>query len=73
MGGPTVTVEDGVTGFLAKPYKVGDYANKILLLLENPKLRISMGKAAWDRTKNIFSWERHVSILEESIKHVVKK
>ena len=72
-GGPTVTVEDGVTGFLAKPYKVGDYANKILLLLENPKLRISMGRAAWDRTKNIFSWERHVSILEESIKHVVKK
>ena len=65
--GPTVTVKDGVTGFLAEPYSVKDYAHKILTLLKNPRLRTKMGRAAWERTKEKFSWERHVDILEKSI------
>ena len=65
--GPTVTVEDGVTGFLAKPYDVKDYAHKILTLLKNPRLRTKMGKAAWKRTKEKFSWDKHIDILEKSI------
>src|SRR3990172_7605324 len=66
-GGPTVTVEDGVTGFLAEPYKISYYAEAILKLLGNQKLRAKMGKAAWERTKNVFSWDNHVDILEKSI------
>ena len=65
--GPTVTVEGGVTGFLAEPYDIDDYAEKILKLLGNPSLRVKMGKAAWERTKEVFSWENHVDILEKSI------
>ena len=66
-GGPTVTVEDGVTGFLAKPYSVKDFAQKILTILDSPEVRAKMGKAAWQRTKEKFSWENHVDILEKSI------
>ena len=66
-GGPTVTVEDGVTGFLAEPYNVEDYAHKILSILKSPKSREKMGEAAWERTKNKFSWDKHVDILENSI------
>lgn len=71
--GPTVTVEDGVTGFLAKPYDVKDYAHKILTLLKNPRLRAKMGEAAWKRTKEKFSWDKHVDIIEKSIKRVLKQ
>ena len=66
-GGPTVTVKDGVTGFLAEPYSVKDFAHKILSLLNSPELRAKMGRAAWKRTKEKFSWERHIDILENSI------
>lgn len=69
-GGPTVTVENGITGFLVCPYKVKDYAKKILILLENRELRIRMGKKAWERTKNNFSWQKHLDILEKTIELV---
>jgi glycosyltransferase involved in cell wall biosynthesis len=66
-GGPTVTVEDGVTGFLAEPYKVSNYAKLMLKLLNDQKLRAKMGKAAWERTKEVFSWDKHTDIIEKSI------
>ena len=65
--GPTITVKDGVSGFLAEPYDVNDYADKILKLLENPNLRIKMGKAAWERTRRIFSWENHIRTVENAL------
>lgn len=69
--GPTVTVEDGVTGFLAKPYKTTDYAQKMLKLFTDPELRAKMGQAAWERTKEKFSWDAHVDTLEKTILQVV--
>ncbi len=63
-GGPTVTVADGVTGFLAKPYEISDFASKMLQLFQDRNLRIKMGKKAWIRTRDIFSWQRHTHILE---------
>jgi len=65
--GPTVTVVDGVTGFLAKPFKIEDYADKIIYLLKNPQKRAQMGKAAWQRAKEVFSWDRHIQILEKAL------
>lgn len=65
--GPTVTVDDKVTGLLANPFDVNDYAEKILILLKNKKLRNKMGKHAYNRTKNDFSWKKHVDIIEKSI------
>jgi glycosyltransferase involved in cell wall biosynthesis len=69
--GPTVTVEDGVTGFLAEPYDVSDYADKMLKLFKDEKLREKMGLAAWTRTKNVFSWDSHVDALEKSIRQFI--
>lgn len=66
-GGPTVTVKNGVTGFLAKPYEVDDYAAQILALLENREKRAKMGKAAWGRTKAKFSWEVHLDAIEKEV------
>jgi glycosyltransferase involved in cell wall biosynthesis len=68
--GPTVTVENGVTGFLAKPYKISDYTDKMLILFKDKKLRKQMGKNAFIRTKNKFSWDKHLNTLEETIKRL---
>ncbi|MCJ7827879.1 glycosyltransferase, partial [Patescibacteria group bacterium] len=70
-GGPTVTVEDGVTGFLAKPYQTDDYAAKIRILLQDRKKRAKMGQKAWERTRDKFSWEVHLIKLDEEIKKVI--
>lgn len=69
--GTTVTVDDRVTGLLANPYSVKDYADKMIRLFRNQKLRAKMGKSAWERTKNIFSWDNHVDILEKSILQII--
>lgn len=65
--GPTVTVDDGISGFLAEPYQVESYTRAIETLLNDPKRRAWMGIAAHARAKNHFSWRRHVSILESSV------
>jgi glycosyltransferase involved in cell wall biosynthesis len=67
--GPTVTVVNGETGFLAKPFDISDYADKIIYLLKNSTKRAQMGKAAWQRAKEVFFWDRHIEILEKAITH----
>lgn len=63
-GGPTITVEDGKTGYLAKPYSIPNFAQKINSILEDEKKRYEMGKNAWEHVRNNFSWKRHLDILE---------
>lgn len=65
--GPTVTVRDGVTGFLAQPYRVDDFAEKIVWLLKNPEKRVEMGKKAHEHVRKNFTWKKHVDILEKAI------
>jgi glycosyltransferase involved in cell wall biosynthesis len=43
----------------------------MLILFKNKKLRKKMGEAAYNRTKNKFSWDKHLDILEETIKRVI--
>lgn len=66
-GGPTVTVVDGQTGYLIKPYDLNKMTAKILYLLKQPQLRDKLGRQAWQHIKKNFSWEKHVKILAEII------
>ena len=66
-GGPTVTVADGETGFLALPYSVEDYAEKMALLLADVELNRRMGDAAIRRVRERFSWDAHVDRLAVAI------
>lgn len=65
--GPTVTIVDGKTGFLAKPYEVADFAEKVRFLLVNPQTRVKMGQMAQEHVTNNFTWESHIAILEKAI------
>lgn len=71
--GPTVTVVDEETGFLAEPYDVDSYAHAIARLLSNPSLRCRMGAAARARVESYFTWDRHVRLLDRAARHALGK
>ena len=66
-GGPTVTIINGKTGFLIKPYDQGRMAEKIIYLLKNPKVRNKMGISARDQILKNFSWKKHTKIIADVI------
>jgi glycosyltransferase involved in cell wall biosynthesis len=69
--GPTVTVVDGVTGYLAKPYDVDDFMKKTIEVIRVYEERAEMGKRAWRRVAEQFTWEKHADIIEREIASVV--
>lgn len=67
--GPTVTVMNGKTGFLAQPFEVGDMAEKLERVLQDPDLQYRLGRAAWRRVRDEFSWERHGELVEKAVSY----
>jgi glycosyltransferase involved in cell wall biosynthesis len=66
-GGPTVTVVDGETGFLIEPYQERVFAEKMLRLATDPVLGEMMGRAGHKRAVKLFSYERHIVLLEQAL------
>jgi glycosyltransferase involved in cell wall biosynthesis len=66
-GGPTFTIKDGETGYLIKPYDAYEFAEKMMILANEPSLVEEMGRAAHKRVKEHFSYDRHHQILEEAL------
>jgi glycosyltransferase involved in cell wall biosynthesis len=58
-------VIDGKTGFLVDRGDPGGLSAAIAKLLANPDLRAKMGAAGRERVRNLFTWERCVSRLNE--------
>lgn len=65
--GPTVTIKDGLTGYLAKPYDITDFAEKMHEAIKIMPERAEMGKRAWNHVRDNFSWDSHINILERSL------
>ena len=69
MSNPGI-VEDGVTVFVFKSENIKDLANKIILLLQDEKLREEMGRSAKEKAKQ-YDWskvaERYVEIYKDVI------
>jgi glycosyltransferase involved in cell wall biosynthesis len=68
--GPTVTVAHGETGYLARVDDVEDYARGLLGYIADPRLNQETGRRAHARAA-IFSWERHVGILDAAINEAI--
>lgn len=64
-GGIPEVVDQGITGFLVAPGDVNALAASICNLLEDPELRVAMGRAGRERAESVFSYEAFVSRLEE--------
>jgi glycosyltransferase involved in cell wall biosynthesis/uncharacterized membrane protein YbhN (UPF0104 family) len=70
QAGPTVTVGPG-TGHLAEPLVVGDYAEGIATLLDDPEANQATGERAFAWARR-FDWERHIDTLEHSVLEVAR-
>jgi glycosyltransferase involved in cell wall biosynthesis len=72
-GGTCEIVKDGETGFLVKTSNVEDLTNKMELLLNDAKLRSTMGMAGKQRIYNSFSIdimvEKHILVYENVLNY----
>ena len=64
VGGIKMTVADGETGFLVPPRDPLALADRLSLLLTQPRLRESMGRAGQRRVQRLFTWERVAAAIE---------
>jgi len=69
--GPCETVINGKTGFRAKPYDFEDFAEKIMKAYDMNKLTTS--KFSSELVQKKFSCEKHLNLLEKTIKKSLKK
>jgi len=60
VGGMAEALTDGVEGFLVPPYQPEIMAEKTALLIDNPELRIQMGKAGRQRVEKDFTLEDQI-------------
>lgn len=65
------TVDDCVNGFLIPPKDVDALASKLRVLIDNPEMRESMGKASREKAEKEFSLdvviEKHLKIYKELV------
>ncbi len=57
-GGVPEAIEDGTTGCLVDPFSIEDCARTIILLLSDDSLRMRMARAARERARSKFSWQK---------------
>ncbi len=57
VGGLRWTVEDGITGYHAKPKDGLDFARQVVRILKNPALRNRLGENAQIRARREFGWQ----------------
>jgi glycosyltransferase involved in cell wall biosynthesis len=63
----------GSSSLYAKPNDPVDFADKILLLLENPVYRKAMGELGSSRFNEYYSWEKSEIELYRAYEHLWKK
>jgi glycosyltransferase involved in cell wall biosynthesis len=66
-GGPVEIVVDGVTGYLVYPRDDSAIAASVLRLLNDEKLRYSMGQAGYKRVTEKFSIDSYMADIEKTI------
>jgi len=63
IGGFREILRDNVDAFLVKPDSPEEVAEKTILLIENPELRIKMGRNARENVIKNFSWQSSVHMM----------
>jgi glycosyltransferase involved in cell wall biosynthesis len=64
VGGIKMSVADGQTGFLVPPRDPVALADRLALLIANPRLRMEFGRRGEHRVRRLFTWERVTKAIE---------
>ena len=72
LGGMREVVTEGVTGLLVPPGDAAALSEAILKLLEDPALRLAMGKAGRERVLELYSWKQVAGRLLEVYQGLVE-
>jgi len=73
VGGMETYIKDNITGVLYKPDDITDLKDKIVYLLENPKLREGLSKNAYEYVrKGGFEWKDSVRSVEKALLEAIK-
>jgi glycosyltransferase involved in cell wall biosynthesis len=63
-GGAPESIADGETGLLVPVRDSAALAAALLTLLSNRERAVQMGRAGYQRTRDLFGWERFIATLE---------
>ncbi len=73
IGGFIEILNDGIDSFLVNPSSPEQFAEKIILLIEDEELRSKMGKVARKNVLKNFNWEGNVSSMFEEYNLILRK
>jgi len=72
VGGVPDLIEDYKTGIITKPRSSSEITQALVKMMDNPELRLKMGKMAKERIELEFTWDRICNKLESFYSEVIK-
>jgi glycosyltransferase involved in cell wall biosynthesis len=73
VGGVKDIVDDGETGFIIEPNDLLDYTHKLLELIENESLRLSMSENGWSHVGKKYHYTRLIRNIEDYYLRLLQK
>lgn len=73
IGGFKEIIEDGFSGFLVEPKNPNAFADKLMELINNEKLRLEIGKAARQAVVEKFDWNKNVDQMVEEYQKAIRR
>ena len=70
IGGPLDTIIDGQTGYLAQPYHLEEFADKIASLISDRDKLSLFSQRAYQHVAENFSWSNHMVVLEKALREI---
>lgn len=70
--GFTEVVDDAITGFIVPKRDVEATAEAIQRFIDNPDLRVTMGKAGRTRVERLYNWDDNVDKMMQIYHHILK-
>jgi glycosyltransferase involved in cell wall biosynthesis len=67
------SVRDGITGFIVNPKDPREIAAKILILVNDPKLRAKMGKKGRELFESKYTLEVYAKVLDDAIQSLLSR
>jgi len=72
-GGASEIIFHGRDGLLIDPYQIGEVEESLISVLVDKKLRHSLGKEAYRKIEQQYTWERVAKLLSKQYEDIIEK